>query len=433
MIRDTQINYKFVFIPIFMSTERKKRDPFAVLKNKEFLLFLNTRFFMTMAIQMQGVIVGLQVYNQTHDAFALGMIGLAEAFPFIITSLFSGHVADTFNRKRILVISTSSLLLSTFILLYFSSNSNEMLKLYGTLPIFFVIGLTGVIRGFISAALTPFMSQLMEREWYTSAATWNSSVWHTGAVLGPPVAGFLCAIGFDTAYQINLIFILLSIFSLLFIKSRPVPVKAKEETLLESLSAGVKFVFSNQLILGPISLDLFAVLFGGAVAMLPVFADQILHVGKIEFGFLRAIPAIGAVVTAIIMAYYPPTKKAGKNLLLYIGAFGLATILFGLCTNYYWALFFLFLTGAFDNVSVVIRHTVLQLATPDHMRGRVSAVNSIFIGSSNEIGAFESGLAARLMGLVPSIVFGGVMTVVIVGATAKLAPKLRKLDLKEIE
>jgi MFS family permease len=433
MIRDIQINYKFAFIPIFMSTENKKHDPFAVLRNKEFLLFLNTRFFMTMAIQMQGVIVGLQIYKHTRDELALGMIGLAEAIPFIITSLFSGHVADTYNRKRIIVFSTASLLLSTLILLYFSSNSTEMLLRYGTFPIFLVIGLTGIIRGFISAALTPFMSQLLSREWYTSAATWNSSVWHTGAVLGPPVAGFLCALSFDAAYEINLIFIILSIFSLFFIKSRPVPQKEKKETLRESLSAGVKFVFSNQLILGPISLDLFAVLFGGAVAMLPVYADKVLHVGEVEFGFLRAIPAVGAVVTAIIMAYYPPTKKAGKNLFLSIGAFGVATILFGLSTNYYWSLFFLFLTGAFDNVSVVIRHTVLQLATPDHMRGRVSAVNSIFIGSSNEIGAFESGLAARLMGLVPSVVFGGAMTVLIVGTTAKLAPKLRKPNLQSIE
>jgi MFS family permease len=416
-----------------MSPENKKHDPFAVLKNKEFLFFLNTRFFMTMAMQMQSVIVGLQIYKHTKDELALGMIGLAEAIPFIITSLFSGHVADSYGRKKILVISTSFLLLSTFILLYFSAHAATMFEVYGTMPIFFVIGLTGIIRGFISAALTPFMSQLLTRDWYTSAATWNSSVWHTGAILGPPIAGFLCAISFDIAYGTNLIFIIISIGSLLFIRSRPVPEKEKKETLRESLSAGIKFVFSNQLILGAISLDLFAVLFGGAVAMLPVYADKVLHVGDVEFGFLRAIPAVGAVVTAIIMAYYPPTKKAGKNLFLSIGAFGVATIFFGISTNYYWALFFLFLTGAFDNVSVVIRHTVLQLSTPDNMRGRVSAVNSIFIGSSNEIGAFESGVAARAMGLVRSVVFGGIMTVLIVGATAKLAPKLRKLNLKEIE
>jgi MFS family permease len=431
--RRIQINYKFAFIPIFMSIENKKHDPFAVLKIREFLFFLNTRFFMTLAVQMQSVIVGWQIYQHTKDELALGMIGLAEAIPFIITSLFSGHVADSYSRKHIIAIATSLMIGSTGILLYFSANSMEMLNAYGTLPIFILIGFTGIVRGFISAALNPFMSQLLPRELYTNAATWNSSVWHTGAVVGPAVAGLLCTISFTVAYKINLIFICISILSLLAIKARPVPVKEKKETLRESLSAGIKFVFSNQLILGAISLDLFAVLFGGAVAMLPAIADKILHVGAAELGILRAIPAVGAVVTAIIIAHYPPTNKAGKNLFFSIGAFGIATILFGFCTNYYWALFFLFLTGAFDNVSVVIRHTVLQLSTPDNMRGRVSAVNSIFIGSSNEIGAFESGVTARIMGLVPSVVFGGVMTVLVVAATAKLAPKLRKLNLRSIE
>ncbi len=433
MILDIQIKHKFAFIPIFMYTENKKHDPFAVLKIKEFLFFLNTRFFMTLAIQMQSVIVGWQIYQHTKDELALGMIGLTEAIPFIIVSLFSGHVADIYSRKRIIVISTSFLTLSTCILLYFSANASEMLSIYGTVPIYVVIAFTGIVRGFISAALTPFMSQLLPRDLYTNAATWNSSVWHTGAVVGPAIAGLLCTISFSVAYQVNLIFIVISVFSLLLIKGRPVPAKEKKETLYESLAAGIKFVFSNQLILGAISLDLFAVLFGGAVAMLPAFADKILHVGAAELGLLRAIPAVGAVVTAIIIAYRPPKKKAGRNLFLSIGAFGFATILFGMCTSYYWALFFLFLTGAFDNVSVVIRHTVLQLSTPDHMRGRVSAVNSIFIGSSNEIGAFESGVTARVMGLVPSILLGGIMTVLIVAATAKLAPKLRKLNLNSIE
>lgn len=417
----------------FMNIQNKKHDPFAVLKIKEFLFFLNTRFFMTLAIQMQSVIVGWQIYQHTKDELALGMIGLAEAIPFIIVSLFSGHVADSYNRKRIIVISTSFLIFSTCILLYFSINATQLLPLYGTLPVFFVIGFMGIVRGFISAAFTPFMSQLLPRDLYTNAATWNSSVWHTGAVVGPAIAGLLCTISFTTAYKINLIFIVFSITSLLFIKSRPVPEKEKKETLNESLAAGIKFVFSNQLILGALSLDLFAVLFGGAVAMLPAYADKILHVGAAELGLLRAIPAVGAVVTAVIIAYFPPTKRAGQNLFLSIAGFGAATILFGMCTNYYWALFFLFLTGAFDNVSVVIRHTVLQLSTPDNMRGRVSAVNSIFIGSSNEIGAFESGVAARVMGLVPSVIAGGILTVLIVGITAKLAPKLRKLNLSSIE
>ncbi|MEN9441671.1 MAG: hypothetical protein RLZ33_1748, partial [Bacteroidota bacterium] len=218
----------------------------------------------------------------------------------------------------------------------------------------------------------------------------------------------------------------------LFIASKPIPVKEKSESLFESLSAGIKFVFKNQLILGALSLDLFAVLFGGAVALLPAFADKVLHAGAVELGFLRAAPAVGAVLMALIIAYKPPTKNAGRNLFLSVGAFGLATILFGLSTNFYLALFFLFLTGAFDNVSVVIRHTILQLSTPDNMRGRVSAVNGIFIGSSNEIGAFESGAAARALGLRPSIVFGGIMTVLVVLATAKLAPKLRKLNIDHL-
>ena len=202
--------------------------------------------------------------------------------------------------------------------------------------------------------------------------------------------------------------------------------------MFESLSAGIKFVFKNQLILGALTLDLFAVLFGGAVALLPAFADKVLHAGSIELGFLRAAPAIGAVIMALIIAYKPPTKNAGRNLFLSVGAFGLATILFGLSTNFYWALFFLFLTGAFDNVSVVIRHTILQLSTPDNMRGRVSAVNGIFIGSSNEIGAFESGTTARAFGLKPSIVVGGILTILVVIVTARLTPKLRKLNIDNL-
>jgi MFS family permease len=198
------------------------------------------------------------------------------------------------------------------------------------------------------------------------------------------------------------------------------------------LTSGIKFVFKNQVVLGALSLDLFAVLFGGAVALLPAFAEEILHAGAVELGFLRAAPAIGAVVMAFIIAYKPPTKNAGRNLFLSVGAFGLSTILFGLSENIWMAFFFLFLTGAFDNVSVVIRHTVLQLATPDNMRGRVSAVNGIFIGSSNEIGAFESGATARAFGLKPSIIVGGILTILVVAVTAKLAPKLRKLNIDQL-
>ena len=410
-----------------------KHDPFAALRVKEFLFFLSTRFFLTLAIQMQGVIVGWQIYQYTKDELALGMIGLAEAIPFIIVSLFSGHVADTYNRKYIIVLFTSLLIICTSSLLYFSLETSTVIKTYGTLPIFIVIGAIGVIRGFISAAFPAFMSQIVPRDLYTNSATWNSTVWHIGSVIGPAAAGFICAISFQFAYQINIILIIIAVLSFLFIASKPLPPKEKKESLKESLSVGIKFVFGHQLILGAISLDLFAVLFGGAVAMLPAYADKILHVGSVELGFLRAAPAFGAVLMAMIIAYKPPTQNSGRNLLLAVAAFGGATILFAISTNFYWSLFFLFLTGAFDNVSVVIRQTILQLCTPNEMRGRVSAVNGIFIGSSNEIGAFESGATARAMGLKPSVVFGGVMTILVVAIAAKVAPKLRKLNLNSIK
>lgn len=410
-----------------------KHDPFAALRIKEFLFFLTTRFFLTLAIQMQSVIIGWQIYQYTKDVLALGLIGLAEAIPFIIVSLFAGHVADTFNRKHIIVLFTSLLIFCTSALLYFSLETSTVIESYGITPFFIVIGGIGVIRGFLAASFPSFMAQIVPRAFYTNSSTWNSTIWHVASVIGPAAAGFICAISFTAAYEVNIFLIIIAVLSFLFITSKPLPLKEKKESLKESLSAGIKFVFGHQLIVGALTLDLFAVLFGGAVAMLPAYADKILHVGAVELGFLRAVPAFGAVVMALIIVYKPPTKNAGRNLLFAVAAFGMATILFAISTNFYLSLFFLFLTGAFDNVSVVIRHTILQLSTPDEMRGRVSAVNSIFIGSSNEIGAFESGIAARGLGLKASVVFGGIMTILIVAATAKIAPKLRKLNLDNVK
>lgn len=414
------------------TSSSKKHDPFAVLRYKEFNYFLANRFFLTLGIQMQSVIVGWQVYALTKDVFALGMIGLTEALPFIAVSLFSGHVADTFNRKYIILFFSFLFIIVTSFLLYFSFDSTGVLKQFGTFPIFISIAFIGIIRGFISAAYPSFMSQIIPRSVYANAATWNSTVWHIASVVGPSLAGILIAVNYSTAYMVDISFLILAFIAFLFIKSKPLPIKEKAESLFESLSAGIKFVFKNQLILGALTLDLFAVLFGGAVALLPAFADEVLHAGAVELGFLRAAPAIGAVIMALIIAYKPPTKNAGRNLFLSVGAFGLATICFGLSTNFYVALFFLFLTGAFDNVSVVIRHTILQLSTPDNMRGRVSAVNGIFIGSSNEIGAFESGITARAFGVKPSIVLGGILTILVVIVTARLTPKLRKLNIDNL-
>lgn len=411
----------------------KKHDPFAVLRVKEFNFFLVFRFFLTLGIQMQSVIVGWQVYALTDDVLYLGMIGLAEAIPFILISFFSGHIADTFNRKRIVVFFTALFIILTGFLLWLSQLRNVLIfEEHGIYPIFLAIAGVGVIRGFLSAAIPSFMAQIVPRELYANAATWNSTIWHVASILGPSLAGFMIAASYTSAYTMDISFILIAFLSFVLIKNKPMPKKEKIESLYESISAGIRFVFKNQLILGALSLDLFAVLFGGAVALLPAFAEEVLHAGAIELGFLRAAPAIGAVIMALIIAYKPPTHNAGRNLFLSVGAFGVSTILFGLSTNFFWAFFFLFLTGAFDNVSVVIRHTILQLSTPDNMRGRVSAVNGIFIGSSNEIGAFESGATARAFGLKPAIILGGVLTVLVVILTARMAPKLRKLNIDNL-
>jgi MFS family permease len=415
------------------SNQTTDHDPFLALRYREFKFFLANKFFLTIGIQMQNVIVGWQVYEWTHDVMALGLIGLAEAIPFIITSLFSGHVADTFNRKKIILLFSGLFVLMTTGLLFMSMYAGVVYDRFGTIPIYVAVCLVGVIRGFLSAAFPSILAQIVPRKAYGNAATWNSSVWHIAAVVGPAFAGLLIALGYSTAYLIDLFFIVLSFVAFLFITNRPVEAKKQSETMYESIRAGIHFVFSNQLILGALSLDLFAVLFGGAVALLPAFSDNILNMGSVELGFLRAAPAMGATIMALIIAYRPIGKKAGRSLFISVAAFGAATILFGLSETFWAAFFCLLLTGAFDNVSVVIRHTILQLSTPDSMRGRVSAVNGIFIGSSNEIGAFESGATADFMGIRRAIVFGGIMTVLVVATTARMAPKLRKLDMQDLE
>ena len=410
----------------------KSHDPFAALRYKEFLFYLTNRFFLTIGIQLQSVVVGWQVYSITQNVLDLGIIGLAEAIPFIIVSLFSGYVADTYNRKKIILLCLSIYILITGLLVYVSSPEWFDLNKSGTWPIYLAVCGIGIVRGFVAAAYPSFLAQLVPRSAYANAATWNSTIWHIASILGPACAGFLILLGYQLAYFIDIILILIALLAFVFIAARPVPAKEISESLVESLSAGVKFVFKNELLLGALSLDLFAVLFGGAVALLPAFTEELLKCGPNELGLLRAAPALGAVIMALIIAYKPPRQQAGMNLLVSVALFGLATIGFGLSTNFFMAFFFLFLTGAFDNVSVVVRHTILQLSTPDHMRGRVSAVNSIFIGSSNEIGAFESGSTAQLMGLRQAIVLGGSLTLCVVVGIGTLSRKLRQLNIDSL-
>jgi MFS family permease len=426
---------------------KEKHDPYAALRVRDFRLFVTARFFLTLGIQVQSLIVGWQIYKYTEDPLWLGMIGLTEAVPFLFLVLFAGHVVDIVSRKKIIMLGTTALVLSSIALTFFAMKADTLLADWGVLPLFLTIFITGVARAFLGPSFFAFIAQLVPRELYSSAATWNSTVWHVAAATGLALGGLLYSFfsllkdtGYDAftlTYMADIGLVLTSLIIFAMVKSRPVPVREKHEPMLNSVGEGIRFVFRNQVMLGALSLDLFAVFFGGAVAMIPVFVDKVLYVpeeyGAFVAGMLRACPAIGALIMAIVMAYYPPLKNAGRNLLMSVAAFGLCIIIFGISTNIYLSATVLALSGAFDNVSVVVRHTILQLMTPDHMRGRVAAVNSVFIGSSNEIGEFESGVAARLLGLVPSVIFGGSVTMLVVGITARFAPKLKKLNLEEVK
>jgi MFS family permease len=412
-----------------------------ILRNRAFINFILARFFLTLAIQMQMTTIGLQIYYEylknydtRESAYILGLTGLYEAIPFILTSFFSGHMADKFNRKRLIILSCLALIISSVILGGISAHKIPFLEALGYYGIFCVVILIGVIRAFLSATMAPFMSQLVDRSQYTTSATWNSTVWHIGAISGPVLAALLYgwSDSAETIYFINILLFLCATCCIVIIKYNPPPLEKFGETIWQSLKVGVGFVFKQKILLSALSLDLFAVLFGGAVTILPAFNDKILHASPQAFGILRTAPAVGAVLMAIIMAIKPPNRRAGFWLLIAVVAFGVFTIGFALCTSYWLAFIMLLFTGAFDNISVVVRHSVLQLMTPDNMRGRVSAVNSIFIGSSNEIGGFESGVAARIMGLVPSIIFGGGMTILVVAIVDRLNPRLKKLDLTKM-
>ena len=417
-------------------------SPFAALKIRDYRHFFIARTSMVMGVNIVGTAVGWQVYEITKDAFSLGLIGLAEFVPFLIVTLLGGYVADIFDRRKIILTCVFLYAVCTFGLYMLSTKFSYIVENQGVVPIFVLIGAIGLVRGFFGPAQSAFASQLVPKEVFTNAATWTTMGWQLSAVGGPAIGGLLCAFskGAWSSYFVAVILAVIGLLFFLTIESRHKKLEtqnskrentegSKLNEFLLSVKLGLNFVFKNQIILGALALDMFAVLFGGAVALLPAFAKDVLAVGPEGFGALRAAPAVGAVIMAGILAFNPPTKNAGKWLLFSIAGFGVCTILFAVSTNFYFSLLMLAGTGFFDNVSMVIRGTIVQLFTPNAMRGRVSAVNSLFIGSSNELGAFESGAAARLMGLVPSVVFGGVMTLVTVTIAWLRAPKLKNLDL----
>ena len=407
-------------------------DAFAVIHVKNFRFYLSYRIFMTMASLMQSVIVGWQVYELSHNVLWLGFIGLVEVIPQVSISLFAGHYIDLWNRKKIIKYTTLILVLGSIILLIYSANAAYFSEKYGILPVFFTIFLTGLARGILGPAQVALMGQLIPRNLYANAATWNSANWQVAAVMGPAIGGLVYGFwGIVPAYSLVFALYTLSFFMIMLIKSGRHEVIETSEGVFTRIRSGISFVFKTPELLGAFTLDMFAVLFGGAVAMLPVFASDILHAGPQGLGLLRACPAIGATIMAFVLMFRPPMRETGKVLFISVVGFGLCMIGFGLSKSFILSGVLLIFSGAFDNVSVVIRGTILQLFTPDDMRGRVASVNSIFIGSSNELGAFESGVAATLMGLVPSVVFGGIMTLAVVFTTIKVNKPLRKLSLKD--
>ena len=413
---------------------KTKNDPYAALRYREFNTFLLLRFAMVFAWSMQFIIIEWQVYSLTKNPLSLGIIGLMEIIPAVAMALFAGHIVDQKEKKSLLfkcIVGFSIISIGLFLLTWPPVVSGWKMDtvLYA---IYFMVFLGGIVRSFLGPTIFSLLSLIVPKKAYSNAATWSSSVWQVGSVVGPAVAGFsIHWIGVHWSLCIVIAFSIFSIIALTQIESKPILNKKIGEPVKESLKAGVRFVFNNPAILSSLSLDMFAVLFGGAVALLPIFAQDILKVGPEGFGVLRAAPAVGAFITMFVSAYVPMNKNAGMKLLIAIFGFGVCIIVFGLSTLYWLSVVALFFSGIFDGISVVIRQTILQLKTPDDMRGRVSAVNSIFVGSSNELGAFESGVTAKLMGTVTAVVFGGSMTLLTVLVTGFVSPTFRKLDLQK--
>lgn len=404
------------------------RESLLPLKIGEFRTFLYMRTFITCAFLIQYVVIGWEIYSITGDPLSLGLIGLAEAIPAIGIALYAGHLADISNKRNMLIYSLTGMFLSSAALTIITSEPVQS----GTSENFIVnmmyvfIFTTGLARGFVGPTTTAFISQLIPRAQLARATTINSTIWQMSAIIGPALGGFLYAGMEITGSMITvLILIFIGIISLFFIQPKPIIQQNNTEKISERLKQGIQYVFKNKVILNALSLDMFSVLFGGAVALLPIFAEDILKCGPQGLGMLRAAPSAGAVLVLSYVSFYKIPGRIGKTLLYAVAGFGVTIILFGISTNFYLSLFLLFLNGAFDSISVVIRGNIIQLLTPDEMRGRVSAVNTMFIGSSNELGAFESGVAAKLLGTVPSVIFGGTITLCIVGYTALRAKTLK--------
>jgi MFS family permease len=396
----------------------------AAFEHRDFRLYQAARLCTTVGLQMQGVAIGWQIYSTTRDPLDLGYVGLAEFMPAIVFALFTGHAADRLNRRRVLLACQSLLALCSLALLALSQAHDISIR-WAYLVLVFV----GTARAFAGPASAALMPNLVPPAHFANAVAWSSSIWQLATIVGPALGGLLYGLmGGATPVYMICATLACGALGFTFAVRPPVQVPEAGAASFERLIAGVRYVWRNKIILGSISLDLFAVLLGGVVALLPVFAHDILHVGPTGMGALRSAPGVGAAVVAVVLAFRPLERSPGKVMLACVAMYGLSIIAFGLSRSFVLSLFVLFVAGASDMISVFVRHTVVQLTTPDAMRGRVSAVNLVFIGASNELGEFESGVTAAWLGTVPAVVAGGVGTCAIVLLCAALFPELRKIE-----
>lgn len=401
----------------------------AILRLAAFRALIGTRFFVLLGLQGQAVIVGWQIYVLTKDPFMLGLVGLAEAIPALTCSLWAGHIVDTKRPERVYVWAIGALMINALFLLLFGGGYIGISEALLVALLFVGVFASGLARAFVMPSVATMIPLLIPRSHLSAANAWMSSTFQIGAIGGPAAAGLLyAAFGAGGAWLMP--FLCLSIATILAMGIKAMSPCSEEkitEKTLQSIATGIRFIWNNPILLSVMALDMFAVLFGGAVALLPAYAESVLHVGAQGLGALRAAPAIGCVFVALYLSLRPLRQLSGAQLLGVFAGFGVCMIGFGLSQNFWLSFFLLAVSGAFDGVNIVIRNTVVQLLTPQAMMGRVSAIKGMFIISSNEIGAFESGLAARVMGLVPSVVFGGIAALCVVGSVAFLSPSLRRL------
>ena len=412
----------------------QENDPYAALRYPEFRNLVLGSFLLTLALLAQEVAIGYELYRITRNPLSLGMIGLVEAVPFISLSLFGGHIADKYSKRKILLWSVGGIAVSSIVLQIVARQQEYISQAALLIVIYLTIFIIGLCRAFLSPTSNSLRAILVPIPLYENASAWGSSAWQVGAIIGPMTAGFLYAwSGFANTLFATVIMVAASFFLFMQIGETPVQTTNEQTEIIASIKQGIKFVFKTKIILYSISLDLFSVMFGGVMAILPIYAEDILHVGAQGLGILRAAPSLGAVIMLLLLTRFSPMQHAWKNLLFAVSGFGISILIFAVSPWMMLSVAMLFISGAFDSISVVIRATILQVMTPDEMRGRVMAVNGIFLASSNELGAFESGLAAKLMGTVPSAVFGGVMTMMIVTWVYFRTGDLKNIKIKRLE